>query len=159
MDVDDLEKKLTAHPDCNHVLVSHMRGKVGDMDAILEACERHGATLLEDCAHSLGVEWKGKHTGHMGKVCGVSSQSYKMINSGEGGFFLTDDDYMAAAVATIAGAYEGLSVKHLTVPPLEAFKGLSNELPNYSLRMSALSAAVIRPQVRYPPPWYPHPSS
>jgi len=65
-----------------------------------------------------------------------------------GGFYLTDDDYMAAAVATMAGAYEGLSVKHITVPPLEAFKGLSNELPNYSLRMSALSAAVIKPQVK-----------
>jgi len=148
MDVADLELKLKANPDCKYVLVSHMRGKVADMDAIAAACERHEAVLLEDCAHSLGVYWQGTHTGHAGKAAAISSQSYKMLNSGEGGFFLTDDDYMAAAVATMAGAYEGLSVKHLTVPPLAAFKGLSNELPNYSLRMSALSAAVIRPQVK-----------
>ena len=148
MDVADLELKLKANPDCKYVLVSHMRGKVADMDAIAAACERHEAVLLEDCAHSLGVYWQGTHSGHAGKAAAISSQSYKMLNSGEGGFFLTDDDYMAAAVATMAGAYEGLSTKHITVPPLEAFKGLSNELPNYSLRMSALSAAVIRPQVK-----------
>ena len=88
------------------------------------------------------------HTHHAGKACAISSQSYKMLNSGEGGFFLTDDDYMAAAVATYAGAYEGLSVKHLTVPPKEAFAGLSVKLPNYSLRMSGLLAAVLRPQVK-----------
>ena len=148
MDVNDLERKLKANPDCKYVLISHMRGKVGDMDSIAAACERHDAVLLEDCAHSLGVYWQGTHSGHAGKACAISSQSYKMLNSGEGGFFLTDDDYMAAAVATYAGAYEGLSVKHLTVPPLEAFKGLSVKLPNYSLRMSALAAAVIRPQVK-----------
>merc|ERR1712127_582705 len=43
MDVVDLEKKLVMYPDAKHVLVSHMRGKVADMDAIAEACERHGA--------------------------------------------------------------------------------------------------------------------
>lgn len=147
MDVADLNKKLESNPDCKHVLVSHMRGKVGDMDAILEACEKHGATLLEDCAHSLGVEWKGKHTGHMGKVCGISSQSYKMINSGEGGFLLTDDADVAARCAVYAGAYEGLASKHMTVPGPEAFGDLPNQLPNYSLRMSALSASVIKPQL------------
>jgi len=148
MDPEDLELKLQANPDCKYVLISHMRGKMADMDAVAAACERHGAMLLEDCAHSLGVYWRGTHSGHAGKACAISSQSYKMLNSGEGGSYLTDDDYMAAAVATMAGAYEGLSVKHITVPPLEAFKGLSNELPNYSLRMSALSAAVIKPQVK-----------
>merc|ERR1711906_13727 len=91
--------------------------------------------------------WKGKHTGHMGKVCGVSSQSYKMINSGEGGFLLTDDDDVAARCAVYAGAYEGLASKHSTVPGPEAFGDLPKELPNYSLRMSALAASVIKPQL------------
>jgi len=147
MDVDDLEKKLVANPDCKHVMVSHMRGKVADMDAIADACERHGATLVEDCAHSLGVRWKGVHSGHKGIVCAISSQSYKMLNSGEGGFLLTDDPDIAARTAVYAGAYEKLASKHLTVPGEEAFGNLPVELPNYSLRMSALAAAVIKPQV------------
>jgi dTDP-4-amino-4,6-dideoxygalactose transaminase len=148
MDVDDLDKKLAAHPQCKHVLISHMRGKIADMDKIKDTCDKYGAVLLEDCAHSLGVKWNGKHTGHKGKACAISSQSYKMINSGEGGFFLTDDAEMAAKCAVYAGAYEGLSVKHMTVPGPEVFADLPVRIPNYSVRMSALSAAVIRPQLK-----------
>lgn len=148
MDADDLDKKLTANPDAKHVLISHMRGKIADMDKIGEICDKHGAVLLEDCAHSLGVYWKGKHTGHKGKAACISSQSYKMINSGEGGFFLTDDPEMAAKTAVYAGAYEGLASKHTTVPGPEVFGDLPKQLPNYSLRMSALAAAVVRPQLK-----------
>uniref|UniRef100_A0A7R9U9T1 Aminotransferase class I/classII domain-containing protein n=1 Tax=Pinguiococcus pyrenoidosus TaxID=172671 RepID=A0A7R9U9T1_9STRA len=147
MDLDDLRRKLAANPDCRHVLVSHMRGKVADMDKIAAICKEHGASLTEDCAHSLGVYIRGKHSGHAGRACAISSQSYKMINSGEGGFLLTDDPEVAARVAVYAGAYEGMMGKHLTLPPAEDFKYLTKELPNYSLRMSALSAAIIRPQV------------
>lgn len=148
MDVDDLDKKLAAHPNCKHVLISHMRGKIADMDKIKDTCDKYGAILLEDCAHSLGVKWNGKHTGHKGIACAISSQSYKMINSGEGGFFLTDDAEMAAKCAVYAGAYEGLASKHMTVPGPEVFADLPTQLPNYSLRMSALAAAVVRPQLK-----------
>jgi dTDP-4-amino-4,6-dideoxygalactose transaminase len=148
MDVADLEIKLKSHPNCKHVMVSHMRGKVADMDAIADLCEKYDAILLEDCAHSLGVRWQDKHTGHKGIACAISSQSYKMINSGEGGFFLTDDALMAAKCAVYAGAYEGLSSKHVTVPGPEIFGNLPNELPNYSVRMSNLAAAVIKPQMK-----------
>jgi dTDP-4-amino-4,6-dideoxygalactose transaminase len=147
IDVDDLEKQLIAHPDCRHVLISHMRGKVADMAAIKALCDQHGAILLEDCAHSLGVRYKDRHSGHVGVACAISSQSYKMINSGEGGFLLTDDPDIAARTAVYAGAYEGLSGKHLAVPSEEYFKDYPMTLPNYSLRMSQLAAAVIRPQI------------
>lgn len=148
IDVEDLEKKLIANPDAKHVLISHMRGKLADMDAIKRLCDAHGAILLEDAAHSLGVMWQGQHSGHVGVACAISSQSYKMINSGEGGFLLTDDPEIAAKTAVIAGAYEQLSKKHKTVPGPEHFKNKPVELPNYSLRMSNLVASIIRPQVK-----------
>jgi dTDP-4-amino-4,6-dideoxygalactose transaminase len=71
-----------------------------------------------------------------------------MLNSGEGGFYLTDDGPMAAKVAVYAGAYEELSERHIAVPPKEVFGDLPAQIPNYSLRMSCLTAAVIRPQVQ-----------
>jgi dTDP-4-amino-4,6-dideoxygalactose transaminase len=148
INVVDLEKKLIDNPDCRHVLISHMRGKLADMDKIAELCKEHDAILLEDCAHSLGVMWQGTHSGHKGIACAVSSQSYKMINSGEGGFLLTDDEEIAAQTAVIAGAYESLNTKHSTVPAPEFFEGKSAALPNYSIRMSNLAAAVIRPQIK-----------
>ena len=147
IDIADLEKKLLAHPDCRHVLISHMRGKVADMRAIETLCKNYDAILLEDCAHSLGVLYQDRHSGHSGIACAISSQSYKMINSGEGGFLLTNDPDIAAQCAVYAGAYEALSSKHITVPPQRYFRNYPNTLPNYSLRMSQLAAAVIRPQI------------
>jgi dTDP-4-amino-4,6-dideoxygalactose transaminase len=125
-----------------------MRGKLADMSAVKDLCNRYDAILLEDCAHSLGVFWEGEHSGHKGVACAISSQSYKLINSGEGGFLLTDDPEIAAQAAVIAGAYEGLAGKHLTVPPPQYFKDKPVSLPNYSLRMSNLAASVIRPQIK-----------
>jgi len=147
IDVEDLEKKMVANPNAKYMLISHMRGKLADMDAIKDACDRHDVILLEDCAHSLGVQYKGKHSGHHGVAAAVSSQSYKMINSGEGGFLLTDNPEIAAKCAVYAGAYEALNSKHVTVPGPEYFEGLSVQIPNYSLRMSNLAASVIIPQI------------
>lgn len=148
IDLEDMELKLKDNPDCKHVLISHMRGKLADMESIKNLCDKYDAILLEDCAHSLGVRYKNKHSGHMGVACAVSSQSYKMINSGEGGFLLTDDSSIAAKTAVYAGAYEALSSKHICVPCKEDFKDYPNSIPNYSLRMSNLAASVIRPQIK-----------
>jgi dTDP-4-amino-4,6-dideoxygalactose transaminase len=148
IDIPDLEKKLKANPDCNHVMISHMRGKVADMASVKTLCEKYDAILLEDCAHSLGVRYGDKHSGHMGIACAISSQSYKMINSGEGGFLLTDDPDIAAKTAVYAGAYEALNSKHGTVPGPEYFVNYPTTIPNYSLRMSNLAAAVVRPQLK-----------
>lgn len=130
-----------------YCLVSHMRGKVGDMDKITEICEKRGIVMVEDCAHSLGVSWKGKHTGHHGAMACISSQSYKMLNSGEGGFLLTNDDELAAKMILYAGAYEKLYQKHLLRPPDGVFEELKCETPNYSMRMHAVTAAMIYPQI------------
>ncbi|KAJ1496333.1 pyridoxal phosphate-dependent transferase [Baffinella frigidus] len=128
-------------------LVSHMRGKVGDMDKISAICKERGIIMVEDCAHSLGVSWKGEHSGHFGAMACISSQSYKMLNSGEGGFLLTNDDELAAKSILYAGAYEQLYRKHLLRPADEIFERLKYETPNYSLRMHAVSAAIVLPQI------------
>jgi dTDP-4-amino-4,6-dideoxygalactose transaminase len=62
------------------------------MASVKRICDRYGAILLEDCVQSLGVRYADIHAGHMGVACAISSQSYKMINSGEGGFLLTDNE-------------------------------------------------------------------
>jgi len=150
IDVDDLRRTLAEHPDASALMLSHMRGRVGEMDAIAAACKEAGVTLLEDCAHSLGVRYNGQHTGHHGVACGISAQSFKMLNSGEGGFVLTDDPMIAMRAAVLAGAYESNAQKHVRLPAPDSdprFAALPVELPNLSLRMSALSAAILTPQV------------
>ena len=42
-----------------------------------------------------------------------------MLNSGEGGFLMTNDDEIAAKAMCYAGSYEKLYVKHSSCPPHE----------------------------------------
>jgi dTDP-4-amino-4,6-dideoxygalactose transaminase len=89
MDLNDMEAKIAAHPEARFMLVSHMRGKLCDMDKVVEVCKKHGIVLVEDCAHAIGVFWGDRHSGHHGVVSCFSTQSHKAINSGEGGFLCT----------------------------------------------------------------------
>jgi len=148
IDLEDFRHKVAANPDAKYFILSHMRGHISEMDEIKAICDEAGIYLIEDCAHSLGAKWDGKHVGHHGKIACFSSQSYKMLNSGEGGFVVTNDEKAAAYCILGAGCYEKLYKKHLARPfNDEIFEELKPTVPGFSLRMNNLTAAVIRPQI------------
>ena len=127
------------------VIISHMRGHTSDMDAIMALCDARDIPVIEDAAHSLGTTWGGRNIGTIGRVGCFSFQSYKMINAGEGGILITDDADLVARAIIMSGAYEHNWKKHPVLQ--DAFATWQNKLPLYNLRMSNLSAAVIRPQL------------
>jgi len=147
----DFKAKLDQ--DIAAVLISHMRGHTSDMDAIMALCEARDIPVIEDAAHSLGTTWSGRNIGTIGRIGCFSFQSYKMINAGEGGILITDDPDLVARAVIMSGAYEHNWQKHKgprgdNSPELaQAFAKWQNQLPLYNLRMSNLSAAVIRPQL------------
>lgn len=142
IDLSDFETKLA---DVDAVMISHMRGHTSDMDVILELSAARGIPVIEDAAHSLGTRWNGQLLGTLGKVGCFSFQSYKMLNAGEGGILISDDPDVIARAVILSGAYEHNWKKHPVLH--DAFAKWQNKLPLYNLRMSNLSAAVIRPQL------------
>lgn len=145
IDIADLDAKATASG-ARFLMLSHMRGHIADMDAIALICERHGITMIEDCAHTMGARWNGKRSGNFGKVACFSTQTYKHINSGEGGLITTDDADLAARAIIHSGSYM-LYGRHGAAPDEEAFAKVRLETPNYSGRMDNLRAALIRTQL------------
>ena len=142
----DLED-LTAKADQGRVLLlSHMRGHICDMERLMEICDGAGITVIEDCAHTMGAAWKGKPSGTWGKVGCYSCQTYKHVNAGEGGLFVTDDAELAARAIMYSGSYM-MYERHLAGPPSEAFESIRFETPNISGRMDNLRAAILRPQL------------
>jgi dTDP-4-amino-4,6-dideoxygalactose transaminase len=128
------------------LLLSHMRGHVGDMDAIMGLCDRLGVRVIEDCAHTMGAAWKGVPSGRHGAIGCYSTQTYKHMNSGEGGFLVTDDPELAARAVLLSGSYM-LYARHRAAPAQEVFEALRLEVPNVSSRMDNLRAAILRPQI------------
>lgn len=148
--IEDFEARLD--DDIAAVIISHMRGHTSDMDAIMTLCEARGIPVIEDAAHSLGTEWDGRKIGTIGRVGCFSFQSYKLVNSGEGGILITDDADLVARAVIMSGAYEQNWRKHMepgdnSAALEQAFARWQNLLPLYNLRLSNLAAAVIRPQL------------
>ncbi|WP_136441425.1 DegT/DnrJ/EryC1/StrS family aminotransferase [Pacificoceanicola onchidii] len=144
IDLDDLEAKAGA---ASVLMLSHMRGHLCDMDRLMAICDAHGITVIEDCAHTMGAAWKGVPSGRQGAVGCYSTQTYKHMNSGEGGFLVTDDEEIAARAVMLSGSYM-LYERHLAAPGPEVFERIKYETPNVSGRMDNLRAAILRPQLR-----------
>ena len=144
IDLEDLASKLDQS---RVLLLSHMRGHICDMSVLMEMCNAAGVTVIEDCAHTMGASWSGIPSGRWGKFGCYSTQTYKHVNSGEGGLLISDDaDGMARAIM-LSGSYM-LFEKHLASPPPDTFAKIKYETPNISGRMDNLRAAILRPQLR-----------
>jgi len=144
IDLDDLTSKAGK---AKYLLLSHMRGHITDMDRVLQICKTHDLILIEDCAHTMGASWNGKKSGSFGKVGCFSTQTYKHINSGEGGLLVTDDPEIMGRAILHSGSYM-LYERHSARPAMEIFEPLKTLVPNYSCRMDNLRAAILRPQLR-----------
>ena len=143
IDIADFDRRLDHSIDA--VIVSHMRGHTSDMDAILKLCATRNVPVIEDVAHSLGTTWHGRKIGTLGRVGCFSFQSYKLLNAGEGGILITADADLVARAVIMSGAYEHNWKKHTGLT--ETFQNWQNKLPLYNLRLSNLSAAIIRAQI------------
>ncbi|MEP5630475.1 MAG: DegT/DnrJ/EryC1/StrS family aminotransferase [Tateyamaria sp.] len=143
IDLDDLEGKLDQ---ARVLMLSHMRGHLCDMDRLMAMCTAAGVTVIEDCAHTMGAAWNGVPSGRSGAVGCYSTQTYKHVNSGEGGFLVSDDAEIMARAIMLSGSYM-LFESHLAAPPIEVFADIKYDTPNISGRMDNLRAAILRPQL------------
>ena len=145
MDLDDLRVKI-ASSGARYLMLSHMRGHIVDMDALMAICDAAGVMVIEDCAHTMGAKWDGVPSGRHGIVGCYSTQTFKHINSGEGGLLVTDDAEIMARATMLSGSYM-LYGSHAAGASTEAFKDISLDTPNCSGRMDNLRAAILWPQL------------
>ena len=144
-DIDDFRAKAE-ESGARFMMLSHMRGHIADMEEICKICDEFDIILIEDCAHTMGAEWRGRKSGNFGGVACFSTQTYKHMNSGEGGLLTTDDAEIAARAIMLSGSYM-LYERHGTAPPIETFGSIRLETPNCSARLDNLRAAILRAQL------------
>ena len=144
IDLDDLAAKAGQ---ARVLMLSHMRGHICDMAALIALCNARGITVIEDCAHTMGAAWAGQQTGRWGAMGCFSTQTYKHMNSGEGGLLIADDPDLMARAILLSGSYM-LYDRHRAAPPPEAFAAHRLTTPNVSGRMDNLRAAILRPQLQ-----------
>ena len=146
LDFADLEAKAKASG-ARVLMLSHMRGHLCDMEALLGLCARLGLRIIEDCAHTMGAAWRGVASGRQGVIGCYSMQTYKHVNAGEGGLLISDDAEVMARAVLLSGSYM-LYGSHRAAPAAEVFEAVRMQVPNVSGRMDNLRAAILRPQLR-----------
>lgn len=142
LDPTDIEHRIT--PRTKVIMAVHILGAPADMDAILPLALKHKVKVLEDCAQSVGVSYKGRPVGSIGD-CGIFSfQVNKTISPGEGGAVVMSDPYIFERAARFhdVGMLRAGHAKVLGQPArMKLFAG-------GQFRMSEFTAAVLRAQLR-----------
>jgi dTDP-4-amino-4,6-dideoxygalactose transaminase len=89
MDVSRIEAAITKR---TRVLMPvHFAGLPCDLDPIYALAKKHNLRVIEDCAHSIGAEYKGKKLGTFGDIQVMSFHPNKNMTTGEGGCVITED--------------------------------------------------------------------
>lgn len=88
--VEDYLIKNSKKQNIKAIIVVHLFGKPVDMDAFLDISMRYSIPIIEDCALSLGSEYKDNKVGTFGKVSVFSFYATKVITTGEGGMLVSD---------------------------------------------------------------------
>lgn len=90
IDTQKVEEAIT--PQTRAIIPVHLYHRMADMDELLRIAKKHNLHIIEDCAHTHGSQWDGKGAGTLGTFGSYSFQSTKLMNSGEGGALLMQDE-------------------------------------------------------------------
>ena len=100
IDPTDIELKITSRT--RAILPVHFAGRCCDMDSIMGIAKRHELKVIEDCAHAIESEYKGKKTGTFGDFGCFSFYVTKNVITGEGGMILAKNEKDIARVKVLA---------------------------------------------------------
>jgi dTDP-4-amino-4,6-dideoxygalactose transaminase len=99
IDPEEVERKIT--PRTRALLPVHFAGRPCDMDAILDIAQRNNLAVIEDCAHAIETEYRGRKSGTFGDFGCFSFYVTKNIVTGEGGMVLAKKEEDIARIKVL----------------------------------------------------------
>lgn len=100
IDVEKIEAAIT--PKTKAIMPVHYAGQPCEMDEILEIARKHNLLVIEDAAHAVAAEYKGRKVGTIGDVTCFSFYATKNLVTGEGGMVTTDDEELAEKIKILS---------------------------------------------------------
>src|SRR5258708_8748973 len=97
IDVDRVAKAIG--PRTKAIMPVHFAGLPVDLDPLNALAEKHGLRIIEDCAHAIHTDYKGRRLGSFGDTQVFSFHPNKNMTTGEGGVIATRDAALAKAAS------------------------------------------------------------
>ena len=118
------------------LIAVHLYGQHADLDPLVRACARHGVTLIEDAAESLGATYRGRQTGTTADYSILSFNGNKIITTTGGGAVLAKSDTALGRMRKWANQSREPAVEYL------------HREYGFNYRMSNVLAGIGRGQLR-----------
>jgi dTDP-4-amino-4,6-dideoxygalactose transaminase len=149
IDLDAAERAITART--RAVMPVHLAGRPVDMDRLAALRDRYGLLVIEDAAHAIGAEWRGRKLGSLGNLTAFSFYVTKNITTIEGGALVTDDPAIAAEVERLA--LHGLSLGAWQRFSDAGFRHYEVVRPGYKYNLTDVQASLGLHQLRRLEEW------
>ena len=122
------------------ILPVHLYGQPAEMQPILALAQKYGLKVIEDCAQSLGAEYRSRKTGSLGDAGCFSFFPSKILGAcGDGGMVTTNNLDIAEKVKMLRN--HGCKEKYYHL------------IPGFNSRLDNLQAAILRVKLKYINSW------
>lgn len=137
LDPQAVEASIT--PRTAAIMPVHLYGHPAAMEQIRTIAERHGLAIMEDAAQAHGASLHTTPVGAFGLIAAFSFYPTKNMTTGEGGMVVTRDDQVNRKVRLLRN--QGME------------RGYENEVVGFNARMTDISAAIGRVQLKKLTAW------
>jgi dTDP-4-amino-4,6-dideoxygalactose transaminase len=142
IDATAIEASIT--PRTKAVIPVDFAGHPCELDTIMSLGARRGITVIEDAAHAIGAEYKGRRVGGLADMTCFSFYATKNITSGEGGALTTNHQERADRIGIMA--LHGISRDAWKRYGTDGYRHWDIIAPGYKYNMFDLQAALGRSQ-------------
>lgn len=138
IDVTKIEEKITSKTKA--IIPVHFAGYPCDMDPIMEIAKKHNLIVIEDAAHAIYTQYKGKMIGSIGDFTCFSYYATKNLATGEGGMVMTNNEEYADKIRV-------MSLHGMSKNAWNRYSGKGSwfyevEYPGYKYNMTDVQAAL-----------------
>ena len=131
VDLDEAEAALENDASIRFFVPVHLYGFALDLDRLRRIRQRFACGIVEDCAQSIGADWRGMATGTVGDIAATSFYPTKNLGAmGDAGALLTGNESLASAAASLRDY--GQTAKYV------------HDFIGYNSRLDEVHAALLR---------------
>ena len=152
MNLDPAAVERAITPRTRAILLVHFAGRACAMDELLAIATRHGLRVIEDCAHAIETEHRGRKAGTIGDLGVLSFYSTKNVVTGEGGMLLTKDPAIARRVKVMG--LHGMSADAWKRFSDDGYRHYDVEEIGFKYNMMDLAAAIGLHQIERVEAWW-----
>lgn len=116
------------------IMPVHLYGHPADMTALRRLADSHSLALVEDAAQAHAAQLDGAPVGALGDIAMFSFYPTKNMTTGEGGMVVVKDEQVARQIRLLRN--QGMETRY------------ANEIVGFNARMTDLSAAIGREQLK-----------